>query len=551
MLPWSVLHSITRTNPAAEMTMKKIMRTRTIMLAGAVLPLLAGCGANEIASPGTGGNVIINPPPTVTPTPSPTPTPGATVTPAGGCPTLPAGANALVDRGLTAETPTGVWRVCELPATINQSITLTKVPGLLYSLPGRVDVGCDRGFSESQVPASCTIPSVTLKIDPGVILYGSTGQSWLAVNRGNKIDAVGTETKPIIFTSRDNVLGLNSDMSMGQWGGVVLMGRAMVTDCTAGSTAGICERQTEGAPEPAVYGGQDDTDSSGRMKYVQIRYSGFVLGKDSELQALTTEGVGSGTELQYIQSHNSSDDGAEFFGGVVNMKHYIATGADDDSLDVDTGARANFQYVLLIQRPGAGDALMEIDSNNNEGDTPRTRLNVVNFTAIQGQVSSNNEGNDQAAILLRGNSDTTFANGIVATPNNECLRLHGTGSLTQRATLAAHSTVLSCNSTKYIGSGSTGFAYSAADIAAIFAGNGNNDLFSTTLASLFINGANETGVAAFDAKTLDPFFDTTDYIGAVKDANDGWFKGWTCNSAIATFGDAGNAGRSCTSLPTT
>ncbi len=50
--------------------MTRINRTMTILLAGAALPLLAGCGANEIASPGTGGNVTIN-----LPTPAPTPTP--------------------------------------------------------------------------------------------------------------------------------------------------------------------------------------------------------------------------------------------------------------------------------------------------------------------------------------------------------------------------------------------------------------------------------------------------------------------------------------------
>lgn len=530
--------------------MKHIMRIKTIMLAGAVLPLLAGCGANEIASPGTGGNVIINPPETGTPTPTPTPTPTGKVTPASECPTLPSGANPLVDLGTTPDTPTGVWRICELPATINQSVTLPKVAGLLYAMSGRVNVGCDRGFSESQVPAACTIPSVTLKIEPGAIIYGATGQSWLAVNRGNKIDAVGTASAPIIFTSRANVLGSNDDTSNGQWGGVVLMGRAKVTDCNHGSLAsGTCERDTEGSSSPAIFGGADDNDSSGTMKYVQIRYSGFVLGNNVELQALTTEGIGSGTQLEYIQSHNSSDDGAEFFGGVVNFKHYIATGADDDSLDVDTGARANFQHVLLIQRPGAGDALMEIDSNNLEGDTPRTNLKVVNFTAIQNQVSSNNEANDQASILLRGNSDTTFANGIIVTPNNECLRLHGTGSLATRATLVAHSTVLTCNSTKYIGSGSDAYAYTAADVAAIFGANGNNDVFSTTLSSLFVNGTNESQVTAFDAKTLDDFFDTTTHIGAVKDANDDWFKGWTCNSSTATFDDAANANRACTSLP--
>src|SRR5690606_5438762 len=101
--------------------------------------------------------------------------------------------------------------------------------------------------------------------------------------------------------------------------------------------------------------------------------------------SLTAEGVGSGTVLDHIQSFNSSDDGVEFFGGQFGLKYYIATGADDDSLDVDTGARVDIQHALLIQRPGRGDALMEIDSNSNEGDTPRTRLRVANFTALQPQ----------------------------------------------------------------------------------------------------------------------------------------------------------------------
>jgi hypothetical protein len=526
--------------------MAKISRISKMLLASCGCAALAACGADDIASPGTGGDVIINPAPT--PAPTPTPTPAATVTPAGGCPTLPSGANPFVDRGVTQTTPTGVWRVCELPATVNQSITLTKVPGLLYSLPGRVNVGCDRGPSESQVPVGCTLAAVTLSIEPGVIVYGGTGTSWLAVNRGNKINAVGTVDKPIIFTSRDNVLGLSTDSSIGQWGGVVLMGRAHVTDCTTGSVgAGTCERQTEGSADPAIFGGVLDTDNSGTMKYVQIRYSGYVLGANTELQALTTEGIGSGTTLEYIQSHNSSDDGAEFFGGVVRFKHYVSTGADDDSLDADTGINGRFQYVLLVQRPGAGDALMEIDSNGFEADTPRQNLMVANFTAIQSQVSSNNEGADQASMLFRGNSDTTLINGVVVTPNNECIRMNGSG--TAPATLTARSVVMQCNATKYLGTGSI----SAAQVATAFGtgANGNNDGFTASLTSLFINGANETAVTAFDAKTLDSFFDTTTYIGAVKDAADAWYKGWTCNSGYAAFDNTTTAGRSCTSLPIT
>ncbi len=523
-----------------------------LLLVGCSALALAGCGPSDIASPGTGGDVVINNP-APTPTPTPTPTGGATVTPAAGCPTI-ADPQGLTDAG-TITGPTGTWRVCSLPKLIRTSSTLPKLPGLLYQLPGRVDVGCDGGFSAptgsfTSSTVGCTAPitadtNVTLTIEPGVIIFGGTGQSWLAVNRGNKINAVGTAAKPIIFTSRDNVLGINSETSQGQWGGVVLMGRAPVTDCTTGSvTAGTCERQTEGSADPARFGGSSASYNAGKMSYVQIRYSGFILGSNVELQSLTGEGVGTGTQLDHIMSYNSSDDGSEWFGGNPNLKHYISVGADDDSLDVDTGAQMNVQYALLIQRDGNGDALMEIDSNGNEGDTPRTKLNVANFTGIQRQVSSNNEGADLASVLLRGNSDTTWTNGLIITPNNECLRMNGSG--TTPATLSARSVALSCNAAKYLGSGS----YTAGQVATQFGAGANNntDTLTSTLSSLFINGANESGVAATDPKGISSFFDTTTWIGAVRNASDNWYAGWTCNSGAANFG-SGNSG-DCTSLPT-
>lgn len=518
-----------------------------LLLVGCSALALAGCGPSDIASPGSGGNITINNP-TPAPTPTPTPTGPALVTPAGGCPTI------ATDQG-TISGPTGTWRVCRLPNLITTSITLPKVAGLLYEINGRVNVGCDGGFSApstgspyTSTTQGCTTPltadtNVTLTIAPGVILFGSTGQSWLAVNRGNKINAVGNATTPIIFTSRDNVLGLNDDNSQGQWGGVVLLGRGVVTGpCAVGSVgAGTCERDTEGAADLARFGGNNNTYDAGKMQYIQIRYSGFVLGANKELQSLTLEGVGTSTVVDHFQSHNSSDDGTEIFGGAANMKYYIAAGADDDSLDVDTGAQANVQYALLLQKPGKGDALFEIDSDNDEADTPRTKLAVANFTALQPQSSPDNEAADRAAALFRGNSDTTLINGIIATPNNECIRINGSG--TTIATLAARSVVLQCNSTKYLNTGT------GANAAVSFGSgaNNNNDAFTPTLASLFINGTNETGVTATDPKLTSSFFDTTTWIGAVRNSTDTWYSGWTCNDTF-TFTTGGSA---CTSLPTT
>ncbi|MBO9516515.1 MAG: hypothetical protein J7493_00460 [Porphyrobacter sp.] len=533
--------------------------SRSLVLGCSVLAL-AACGPEDIASPGTGGNITINNPPAPTPSPTPTPTAPVLVTPAAGCPTItdPQG---LTDTG-TISGPTGEWRVCDLPRVIRASTTLPRLPGVLYRMNGRVDVGCDGGFTAPTAGtpyATSTVgcPSATLTadtavkltIEPGVVVFGGTGQSWLAVNRGNSISAVGTATQPIVFTSRDNVQGLDTETSQGKWGGVVLMGRAVTTDCTTGSVAaGTCERQTEGAPDPARFGGADDTYNAGSLKYVQIRYSGFVLGQNVELQALTTEAIGSGTVIDHIQSHNSSDDGAEFFGGKFNLKYYIATGADDDSLDVDTGARVDVQYALLLQRDAAGDALFEIDSNGNEADTPRTQLRVANFTAIQRQASVNNDNNDQASALFRGNSDITLVNGLIISPNNECVRMHGTGSTALRTTLLPRSVALQCNANKFIGSGTAGVAFTAGDVSAIFAGGtNNNDAFTNTLTGLFVNGANETALVATDPKTISSFFDSTTWVGAVKDASDTWYAGWTCNSALANFG-TGNSG-DCTSLP--
>ena len=194
--------------------MKNIQRT---LVLGASIVALAGCGADEIVSPGTGGDIIINNPPAPAPTPAPTPTPTGSggVTPAAGCPTI-ATSGGLTDAG-TISGPTGEYRVCQLPSTFTVDDTLPAIAGLLYEIPGRVNVGTDQGFSS-------TGTDVTLTIEPGAILFAQA-ESFFVVNRGNTVEANGTASNPIIWTSRDNVLGLSTDSSDAQWGGVVLLGR--------------------------------------------------------------------------------------------------------------------------------------------------------------------------------------------------------------------------------------------------------------------------------------------------------------------------------------
>lgn len=524
------------------------MRTLRWMVASAVAVALAGCGADEISSAGSGGNITINNPPATNPTPTnPDPTP-TLVTPAAGCPTIDNG-QVLSDDG-TIKGPTGEYRICTMPAKFTASATLNRVPGVLYALQDRVNVGDDR----VAVP---TAAEVTLTIRPGVVVYAKTGTSWLAVNRGNKINAVGTADQPIVFTSRDNVLGLANDDSQGQWGGVVLMGRAPITDCEAsGATPGAadCYKGVEGSAQPALYGGATATDNSGTMKYVQIRYSGYVLAPDKELQSLTLAGVGSGTTIDHIQMHNSSDDGFENFGGRAKMRYLVITGADDDSIDLDVGYKGSIQYVIAVQKnSGTPDSMIELDSaTTTEDQFPRTHMKIANFTFVHKSAVSANG----AAMLMRGKADATLVNGVVISQMS-CLRFNGSNILSPDA---AHekigaprfeSVVMQCSpepfrATVTSGSGDT---LTAAQVAAAFsAGSNNSSTFSATLANTFVNGANETAAVAVNPATIDAEFDaqTTPYVGAVKDANDTWYAGWACNSATANFGTTST---SCMSLP--
>ena len=564
---------------------------RNVLLASASAVVLSGCGATDIASTGAGGNVSIvtnnttnNPAPTPTPTPTPT---AALVTAASACPVI-SDAQGLNDRGILTS-PNGTYRVCALPQRINTSTILPKVTGVLYNLASRVDVGTDRGPTPVANEASAT-----LTIQPGVVVIADNGPTWLNVNRGNKIVAAGTKAQPIIFTSRANAEGQTNDSSSGQWGGVVLSGRAQITDCAASAaTPGTvaCERQTEGAVDPALYGGATNTDSSGQLSYVQIRYSGYILSANSELQSLTTQGVGSGTQLDHIMSFNSSDDGAEFFGGHVNMKYYISVGAEDDNLDTDTGLKGNFQYVIVAQRlnatPQIADSIIEADSDNAQNvDTPRQNTTVANFTFID-RVAGNS---DVASILLRGGTDYTLANGVLVNQaTNPCLRVSQaqTASTTANEGAETTPTVRTTNpvtvgsgngdeygaprffSVAFSGCGSTPFSgnsgVTADQVQTLFTRAGTtsntNSNFTSTLTSLFVNGANETAVPVYDLTQLNNrtfngievtpagFFDKTTYIGAVKDSTDTWYQGWTCNSPSASFG-TGNSGV-CTTIPTT
>jgi hypothetical protein len=195
-----------------------------------------------------------------------------------------------------------------------------------------------------------------LTIEAGTIIKGVSGtKASLIVERGAKIMAEGSSQKPIVFTS-DKAAG---SRSYGDWGGLVICGKAK-TNKSGG----------EGDAEGGIgvkYGGQDDADNSGILKYVRIEFAGVPLSttSNSEINGLTLYSVGSGTTIENIQVSYSGDDAYEWFGGTVNCKNLVSFRTWDDDFDTDNGYRGVIQYGVALRDPQSAD---QSASNGFESD---------------------------------------------------------------------------------------------------------------------------------------------------------------------------------------
>ena len=112
---------------------------------------------------------------------------------------------------------------------------------------------------------------VTLTIQPGTIIKGKEGSGTLAsalvIAQGAQINAAGTASLPIIFTSMlDNIqpgqlTGTNlSETDQGLWGGIIILGNAPIS-----AADGDVLSQIEGIPVSESYGafgGTNPTDNS-------------------------------------------------------------------------------------------------------------------------------------------------------------------------------------------------------------------------------------------------------------------------------------------------
>lgn len=265
--------------------------------------------------------------------------------------------------------------------TANITQNTTWVTGKVYVLHSRIAV----------------VSGATLTIQPGVIVKGQAGTganaTALLIARGGKLMAEGTADAPIIFTSvADEILpgqvaspNLDPDLS-GLWGGLIILGNAPIS-------ADAPSVQIEGIPpsdQNGLYGGDNQADNSGVIRYVSIRHGGTNIGEGNEINGLTLGGVGSGTVIENVEIVANQDDGIEWFGGNVNVKNALVWNAGDDAIDTDQAWSGTLDNFVVIN---PGDECFELDG-------PEGAL-IAGHVIKNGSVSA---GNAEGLVDLDDNS---------------------------------------------------------------------------------------------------------------------------------------------------
>lgn len=418
-------------------------------------------------------------------------------------------------------------RICKINRPVIGDVTLSA--GNLYVLDGSTFIGQDMGPDPAN-PLPGGVAS-TLAIAPGVTLYGLNGEDALVVNRGSKIFVNGAKTAPVIMTSRQDVFGQAT--SAGQWGGLILNGRASINDCTVDTSAtpGSVNCQKDGEGATGMFGGATDDDNSGRINFLRVQYAGFLFNSTNELNGIAFQGVGSGTEVDFVQVHANADDGVEFFGGAVTAKHMIMTDNEDDSFDWTDGWRGKIQYAIAKQSSVIGNRLIEADNREGAPDNlPRSHPLFSNFTLFGTPFA----GGDSDGVKLRRGTSGDFYNMIITNARVDAIDYDGVTPAGE--TPRFHTSLIIDTASN--GTGTPGLNSTAASAGVFSGANGNSDLTTTTrgmtapsgFTTPLILSTTETNAVTPTmalSTSVDSFFDDVAYIGAVRDSNDDWYKGWT------------------------
>ena len=364
-----------------------------------------------------------------------------------------------------------------LDSDITENVTLET--GKTYTLNGGVHVKS----------------GATLTIQPGVTIVAQHDETvdYILIEQGAKIDAQGTAAQPIVMTSEKK--------EAGAWGGLHICGYAHTNNGSGKSEIGN-----------APYGGNNDADNSGTLKYIRLEYTGYAFDEEHEANGVSFYGVGNGTTVEHLQAYQGSDDGFEFFGGSVNVKYMVVTSCSDDSFDWTEGWNGKAQFLVAYQEGESSlgyacDCLMECDNNGtNNAATPVAHPTIANATLI-------GNGGDAQGVRLRAGTQVELYNTIITGKGKPLtVETNETENALKDGTSKLEYVALSGELSSKQG------IYTNADFAQA-TGNLTNQEFSWTGKYVgTLDGGKDL--------SADSFFTKTDYKGAVKSGDD-WTSGWT------------------------
>ena len=439
-----------------------------------------------------------------------------------------------------------------------------------------------RDVNEAAASTGTRIPQegegTRLIIDAGNTMVFSTPDSYVRIARGSQIFAEGTADAPIIFTADEDVIGgTATESDRGLWGGIQINGNGRTNKCHDGTATGNladanipsqfeptsnnvhgCHAEAEG--RPATYGGNNNDENSGVLTYVVVKHAGFEVVDGDELNAITLNGVGSGTTISYVQTYTSLDDGFEMFGGAVNLDHIVAVNVGDDSIDYSEGYTGDIQYAVVVHTSGANRCIEgdNTGGGRSDGITPRTKLRISNLTCItsnvdEGMGTNPSSKGDSEGPLFREGAWFEMYNSIVTSneptmQSNECLELDDSeGPETIDGAEAfdslASSNVIACSEALKVGAdpANAGFDFAAWLATAPNSGNVAEET-AIPFANLIVGGTGTRGYltvgtiqdstgadvapAIFDAGSLGGIFETPAYLGGANEGDD-WLAGWT------------------------
>ncbi|NBS50898.1 MAG: hypothetical protein EBS97_09935, partial [Verrucomicrobia bacterium] len=196
----------------------------------------------------------------------------------------------------------------------------------------------------------------------------------------------------------------------GEFGGIVLAGYAETVVGVASNTSALTTAINNGTinvangaasgtsgvqliegmaafPTYGLGGGDNESDDSGILRFIDLRYGGYIIAASKELNSYSFYGIGRNTVCEFLADWNNADDSFELWGGSLNLRHCISAFPGDDGLDTDQGYTGTVQFFVQIQNNAIDSngnlsrrAVVNVGDSMSENDGPESSNSAVPYT---------------------------------------------------------------------------------------------------------------------------------------------------------------------------